>query len=81
VYTNVSVSFGGKHGAAITTNGDLYTWVSNSSGQLGNGEIGSYADTPTKVPGIADVVSVKLGEVHIAAITSNGDETRKLFSR
>ena len=73
VYTNVSVSFGLKHGAAITANGDLYTWGSNSSGQLGHGEKGSYVDTPTKVPGISDVVSVNLGEEHSVAITTNGD--------
>jgi len=73
VHTNTSVSFGDKHGAAITENGDLYTWGSNESGQLGYGEIGSYSKIPTRVPGIADVVSVSLGDVHSAAITVNGD--------
>jgi len=73
VHASVSVSFGNKHGAAISANGDLYTWGSNSSGQLGNGEIGGYVDTPTKVPGISDVVSVSLGSAHSAAITANGD--------
>ena len=35
VYTSVSVSFGGKHGPAITANSDLYIWGLNRSGQLG----------------------------------------------
>ena len=73
VHTANTVSFGLKHGAAISSNGDLYTWGSNSSGQLGHGDIGSYVGTPTKVPGISDVVSICLGDSHSTAITASGD--------
>ncbi len=31
------VSLGNSHSAAVTTNGDLYTWGYNDDGQLGNG--------------------------------------------
>jgi len=73
VHTSNTVSFGFVHGAAISSDGDLYTWGSNKSGQLGHGEIGGHVGTPTKVPGISNIVSVSLGDVHSAAITASGD--------
>jgi len=63
------------HGAAIASNGDLYTWGVNNFGQLGLGDIGKDTDrlTPTRVPGISNVVSVSLGHIHSAALTASGD--------
>lgn len=66
----VSVSWGSTHGAAITTNGDLYTWGSNKQGQIGNGTTDSVL-TPTKV--LENVISVSLGDYNSSAITANGD--------
>jgi len=70
-----TVSLGASHSAAITANGDLYMWGANTWGQLGLGDSGSGTNrlTPTKVPGISNVVSVSLGFTHSAAITANGD--------
>ncbi len=71
IMSNVkSVSLGSWHGAAITENGDLYTWGYNSYGQLGNGTTES-SSTPIKI--MSNVKSVSLGSVHSAAITENGD--------
>jgi len=67
-----SVSLGDNHGAAISMNGELYTWGNNEFGQLGVGDFNNRA-TPTKVPGLKNVVAVSLGGYSSAAITENGD--------
>ena len=64
------VSLGGVHSAAITTDGDLYTWGYNDYGQLGDGTT-KIKSTPVKI--MNDVASVSLGGVHSAAITTDGD--------
>lgn len=71
IMSNVaSVSLGAYHSAAITTNGDLYMWGSNESGQLGNGN-SKASCFPVKI--MSDVASVSLGTGHSAAIKTNGD--------
>jgi len=67
-----TVSVGANHGAAISTSGDLYTWGNNKHGQLGVGDFNNRT-TPTKVPGLKNVVAVSLGGYSSAAITENGD--------
>lgn len=65
----VSVSLGWSHSAAVTSDGSLYTWGNNSSGQLGNGTTKNY-DYPVKI--MDNVTSVSLGTYHSAAITTDG---------
>jgi alpha-tubulin suppressor-like RCC1 family protein/glucan-binding YG repeat protein len=65
------VSLGQSHSAAITTNGDLYTWGANYYGQLGNGTKISRSTTPVKI--MSNVASVSLRNFHSAAITTSGD--------
>ena len=71
----ISVSLGDSFGAAVTASGDVYTWGDNYNGQLGLGDegFGSERTTPTKVPGLTNVVDISLGAGHCAAITANGD--------
>jgi len=80
----VAISMGAHHSAAVTADGDLYTWGDNMFGQLGyksntfrgaDGQTAGmpYTATPTKVPGLKDVVAVSLGFAHSAALTSNGE--------
>ena len=64
------VSLGHEHSAAITTDGDLYTWGWNVYGQLGDGTTDN-KHTPVKI--MSDVASVSLGKFHSAAITTDGD--------
>ncbi len=64
------VSLGYDHSAAITVNGDLYTWGLNSTGELGDGTTKS-SSVPKKV--MSDVASVSLGRWYSAVITTNGD--------
>ena len=75
----VSVSLGYFHSSAITTDGSLYIWGDNTYGQLGNGkgggdhwkyEEGIDSNVPIKI--MDNVASVNLGEVHSAAITTDG---------
>ena len=76
--TNVTaVSLGAYHSAAIANGGVLYTWGSNSNGQLGNEKDPTnaalqliYAKKPTQI--MANVSAVSLGSYHSAAITADG---------
>ena len=72
-----AVSCGGNHTAAIKTDGSLWMWGSNSSGQLGNGGQGNDRNydgflqtVPVKV--LDDVVAVSCGVNHTAAIKTDG---------
>lgn len=70
VLDNVTfVSAGGFHTAAITQDGTLYTWGSNSDGQLGIGHTDS-VDGPQKV--MEDVSFVSAGEDCTAAVKKDG---------
>ncbi|MCX8686567.1 InlB B-repeat-containing protein [Bifidobacterium sp. B4142] len=76
-FTWKQVSLGGFHSAAIGSDGQLYTWGNNSSGQLGDGTTTSRS-TPVKVgkpAGAPDGFTwkqVSLGDQHSAAIGSDG---------
>ena len=68
-----AVGLGSVNSAAVTANGDLYTWGQNSNGQLGHGNK-TRLNTPTKVAGISNVTAVSMGDHNYTmAITSNGD--------
>lgn len=71
------VDIGYNHGAAITTNGELYLWGSNKSGQLGDGTFEDsftpkLLDKAGKENGVR-FIDVSVGGSHTAAITKNGD--------
>ena len=71
-----AVSMNGVTGAAITSDGSLYTWgLGYHLGhgvQLVPGEIENI-HTPTKVETLSDVIFVNMGANHGTAITANGD--------
>ena len=74
----VAVSCGGYHTAAIDTDGALWTWGQNSSGQLGNGGTGNAVNqkgspiqnVPAKL--LDNMVAVSCGGFHTAAIDADG---------
>ena len=77
------VSCGGDYTSALTKKGELYTWGSHRSGQLGNEETrerGHDEDSvlsrtfPTKVDSLYETVIIKVvcGEYHMAAIKWHG---------
>lgn len=67
----VKFSAGGEHSAAVTSNGLVYTWGRNDSGQLGNGHL---ADTnlPQPVAGITNAIDVSAGDDHTVVLLSDG---------
>jgi len=68
------VSAGMYHSAALTASGQLYTWGSNSKGQLGLGKSINSAFTPTLVdtlPGVP-LASVVCGGNHTLVCTVSG---------
>lgn len=64
--SNVSVS--DNFAAAVVATGDLYTWGSNDSGQLGNNGGAGIQQTPTKVDTLPGVAFVKVGTGHNFAV-------------
>jgi alpha-tubulin suppressor-like RCC1 family protein len=75
-----SVAGGQAVSYAVTTDGEVYAWGNDQSGQLGNGAVESSSavnGTPTIVPGLSGVVQVVAGgdvyEAWAAALTSSGE--------
>ncbi len=66
----IDVSLGGSHSAAVTENGDLYTWGSNSWGELGNGTTEA-CFSPTLI--MKKAASVNCYNCRSAAITIDGE--------
>ena len=66
-----SVSAGENHTAAIKSDGTLWTWGANSSGQLGIGNT-TQRSTQTRVGTAFDWVSVSAGGSHTLAIKRDG---------
>jgi uncharacterized repeat protein (TIGR02543 family) len=70
------VSAGQIHSLALTTNGRVYSWGNNNSGQLGNGST-SNRTSPGLIsfPGILSgetIQTVVAGQLHSLAVTTNG---------
>ena len=77
--TWAQIACGWCHTAAVSSNGDLLTWGSGTSGKLGHGDWkwdNRHAPTEVEIPGGEAVVKVACGRWHTAAVTSTG----KLFT-
>ena len=69
----VEVSGGRDHSLALNSNGLVWAWGINYSGQLGNGMEQFEQTGPFQVPGIGNVVHVHAGLNGSFAITSSGE--------
>ena len=67
----LQVTAGYQFGAALTTNGTVWTWGSGTHGELGNGASGG-SHTPTQVPGLTKITAISAGWFHILALKSDG---------
>lgn len=90
VNTNFSISFvplevfsnealtnvyaGWTHSVALTSNGDIFTWGRNQSGQLGAPR--EVPHIPEKIPTLKNVTQFSAGSQHNLAVTKDG----KLFA-
>jgi alpha-tubulin suppressor-like RCC1 family protein len=65
------VTCGYQFGAALTTNGTVWTWGSGTHGELGNGTTGS-SYMPTPVTGLTNITAISAGWFHILALRGDG---------
>jgi alpha-tubulin suppressor-like RCC1 family protein len=66
------VSSGENHTAAIKTDGTLWTWGAGGSGRLGNSATTTRSTPVTTFAGGADWKQVSAGDLHTAAIKTDG---------
>lgn len=68
-----SVAAGGSHSVALADDGTVWTWGSNSDGQLGTGKAGgSDVTSPMQVSGLDGVTDIDAGLYHTLALKSDG---------
>ncbi|XP_060031692.1 probable E3 ubiquitin-protein ligase HERC1 [Erinaceus europaeus] len=67
----VCVSAGYRHSAAVTEDGEIYTWGEGDFGRLGHGDSNS-RNIPTLVKDISNVGEVSCGSSHTIALSKDG---------
>ncbi|MEQ2286906.1 putative E3 ubiquitin-protein ligase herc1 [Ameca splendens] len=67
----VCVSAGYRHSAAVSEDGELYTWGEGDFGRLGHGDSNS-RNIPTLVKDISNVGEVSCGSSHTIALSKDG---------
>ncbi|MBN1837670.1 MAG: hypothetical protein JW820_17570 [Spirochaetales bacterium] len=67
----VSVASGGGHAVAATDSGTVWTWGSNSAGQLGDGTTID-RPLPAQIAGLSGVVQAAAGQYYSLALKSDG---------
>ncbi len=68
----VALAGGGEDAYAVEKDGTVWAWGAGSSGQLGNGALGSESDVPVQVRGLSGVVEVAGGGSGGFALKKNG---------
>jgi alpha-tubulin suppressor-like RCC1 family protein len=66
------VTAGNAHTVALATDGTVWAWGINSSGQLGDGTA-TRRTTPVEVPNLADITEISAGHNHTVALDKNGN--------
>jgi len=67
----VSIAAGNNSGYALDSSGNVWTWGSNYSGQLGNGTT-SDSSTPVKVSNLSNIVAIAAKDVTNYALDGSG---------
>ncbi len=67
----LQVTCGYSFGAALATNGTVWTWGTSRAGELGNGTTGA-GYFPAQVPGLTNITSISAGWGHMLALKSDG---------
>jgi alpha-tubulin suppressor-like RCC1 family protein len=68
----VQVTCGYQFGAALTTNGTVWTWGGGAHGELGQGSSINSSYYPAQVPGLTNITSISAGWFHIVGVKSDG---------
>jgi alpha-tubulin suppressor-like RCC1 family protein len=76
----IGIAASGNHAVALRTDGSVWGWGANASGQVGNGATSAWVTTPTQVlapsgqsGNLAGIVAVAAGTNHSLALTSGGN--------
>jgi len=67
----IAIAAGNLHTVAVKSDGTVWAWGSNSTGQLGNGTT-TDSNVPVQVSGLAHVIAVAAGSSHTVALDSDG---------
>ncbi|KAJ5072641.1 regulator of chromosome condensation [Anaeramoeba ignava] len=67
-----TIKAGQNHFLALTTDGDVYSWLNNSDFELGHGD-SSFRDKPTKIDSLKNVKKIYAGSDSSYFYFSNGD--------
>jgi alpha-tubulin suppressor-like RCC1 family protein len=68
----IDISAGPSHSLAVKSDGTVWAWGSNDSGQLGIGNTGYPVYNPARVQGLSDIIAVAAGGAHSLALQSDG---------
>src|SRR5262249_16216048 len=68
----VAVSCGYRHSLALSSNGTVWAWGHDASGEVGNGTTTSQILSPYLIPNFSGVASVAAGEDFSVALKTNG---------
>lgn len=64
----VAVAAGAEHSVALKSDGTVWAWGRNTTGQLGNGETTDVNYTPRMVPGLTNIMEIAAGDNHTLAL-------------
>ncbi len=67
----ISVAGGARHSVALKSDGTVWAWGYNGSGQLGNGSTAN-STTPVSVSSLAGIIAIAAGDLHSVALKSDG---------
>ncbi len=67
-----AVAAGGAHSLALKSDGTVWAWGSNTSGQVGNGTFTQAVYEPVQVAGLSNVKAIAAGPTYSLAVKTDG---------
>ncbi|NBD22977.1 RCC1 domain-containing protein [Paenibacillus glycinis] len=68
----IAISAGSEHSLALKSDGTVWAWGSNASGQLGDGSTMFKSSSPVQVANLSSAVAIAAGIDHNLAVLSDG---------
>ena len=65
------IAAGGDHTLALKSDGTVWAWGSNHTGQLGDGTT-TNRSAPVKINGLSNIIAIAAGNTHSLAINDQG---------